>query len=170
MAQTGEKTGKDTGNDTGNDTGRKLTGWHVLAIFCGAFGIIITVNLTLAYNAVATFPGLEVKNSYVASQQFDDRRAEQQALGWNVRADAQDGIVRLSITDATGAPVQVGRLDATLGRATHVKDDRSPDFVFDGTAYVAREVLGAGNWNIRMSANALDGTLFEQRVILHKTR
>ena len=53
---------------------RKLTGWHVLAIFTAAFGVIIGVNLTLAFNAVATFPGLETGNSYVASQSFDARR------------------------------------------------------------------------------------------------
>ncbi|TCS67561.1 nitrogen fixation protein FixH [Primorskyibacter sedentarius] len=146
---------------------RKLTGWHVLAIFGGAFGVIIAVNLTLAYNAVRTFPGLEVKNSYVASQTFDDRRAKQEALGWTVHADAQGDKVMLAITDAEGRPVQVGSLDATLGRATQVKDDRRPDFQFDGTAYVAYEALPDGNWNIRMKATALDGTEFTQRVILH---
>lgn len=147
-----------------------LTGRKVFFGMASAFAIIVTVNLSLAYNAVRTFPGLEVKNSYVASQEFDARRAEQLALGWNVSADAEDGIVRLSITDEAGMPVEVSRLEATLGRATTVKDDRFPEFVFDGTSYVANESLGAGNWNIRMSANALDGTLFEQRVILNTTR
>ena len=55
---------------------RQIKGWHVLTGFGVAFGVIIAVNLTLAYQAVATFPGLEVKNSYVASQSFDvDREA-----------------------------------------------------------------------------------------------
>ncbi|MGJ8602627.1 MAG: FixH family protein [Marivita sp.] len=146
---------------------RKLTGWHALAIFGSCFAVIITVNLFLAYSAVSTFPGLEVKNSYVASQGFDDRRAEQEALGWTVYAEAKGGLLILSITDATGRPVQAGTLDAVLGRATHVQDDRVPDFAFDGRAYVARETLRPGNWNIRMKATALDGSLFEQRVVLH---
>lgn len=146
---------------------RKLTGWHALAIFGGCFAVIISVNLVLAYSAVKTFPGLEVKNSYVASQQFDDRRAEQESLGWTVRADAKGGLLILSITDADGRPVQAGSLDAVLGRATHVQDDRSPDFAFDGTAYVARETLQPGNWNIRMKATSLNGVAFEQRVVLH---
>lgn len=146
---------------------REFTGTHAALIFGGAFSAIITVNLALAYNAVSTFPGLEVKNSYVASQQFDARRDAQLALGWSVRADARDGQVILSITDANGAPVQVADLDATLGRATHVKDDLRPEFVFDGKAYVAPADLGKGNWNIRMVARADDGTEFTQRVILH---
>jgi len=146
---------------------RELKGKHVAAIFVGAFGVIIAVNLALAFNAVNTFPGLEVKNSYVASQQFDVRRNAQQALGWSVRADARDGQVILSITDAEGSPVEVRKLNATLGRATHVRDDLSPEFRFDGQAYVAPVDLGAGNWNIRMVARAANGTEFTQRVILH---
>ena len=54
--------------------------------FVAAFGVIIGVNLVLALSAVRTFPGLEVKNSYVASQTFDERRAAQEALGWTVSA------------------------------------------------------------------------------------
>ena len=146
---------------------RKLTGWHALAIFGGAFTVIITVNLFLAFSAVSTFPGLEVKNSYIASQSFDDRRAEQESLGWEVYAEAKDGLLFLSIKDDQGKPVQAGTLDAVLGRATHVQDDRTPEFAFDGRAYVARETLAPGNWNIRMKATSLDGVAFEQRVVLH---
>lgn len=149
---------------------KQLTGRHVLMIFCGAFGVIISVNLLLAYSAVSTFPGLEVKNSYVASQQFDERKAAQEALGWTVRADAAEGQVILRITDATGQPVRVGGLDAVVGRATHVADDIRPEFIFDGAAYVAPVDLAAGNWNIRMTALAEDGTKFAQRVILHVKR
>jgi nitrogen fixation protein FixH len=146
---------------------RKFTGKHFLMVFCGAFAVIISVNLALAYNAVRTFPGVEVKNSYVASQQFDERRSAQEALGWSVYASATGGLVILEISDENGKPVEVASLNATLGRATHVKDDQTPDFQFDGTAYVAPAALGDGNWNIRMKAEAKDGTKFEQRVILH---
>lgn len=149
---------------------RKLTGKHAFAIFSSFFAVIIAVNLALAWNAIATFPGLETKNSYVASQTFDARRTAQQSLGWTVHADAADDRVILSITDTGGQPVQVGTLTATLGRATSTRDDRRPDFAFDGHAYVARETLGPGNWNLRMAATALDGTAFEQRVILHVKR
>ena len=151
-------------------TNREFTGRHAVMVFVGAFGVIFAVNIALAVNAVRTFPGLEVKNSYVASQQFDVRRDAQLALGWTVWADAAEGQVLLSITDVTGAPVMVQNLDATLGRATHVKDDVQPDFVFDGQRYVAPIDLGDGNWNIRMTAEADDGTQFSQRVILHVKR
>ena len=147
---------------------REITGRHVLIGFVAAFGVIIAVNLFMAWSAVKTFPGLEVKNSYVASQTFNDRKAAQVALGWTVRANHAGGLLTLAITDEAGAPVAVSDLDATVGRATHVKEDVKPEFQFDGVAYVARVELGDGNWNIRMTAIAQDGTEFSQRVVLYK--
>lgn len=146
---------------------REFTGKHAAMVFIGAFTIIIGVNIALAVNAVRTFPGLEVKNSYVASQQFDEKRAAQSSLGWTVAAIADDSQVYLSIVDEDGLPVEVKSLDATLGRATHVKDDIVPEFEFDGKFYVAPVALSDGNWNIRMTARAQDGTAFQQRVVLH---
>ncbi len=148
-------------------TPRPFTGLHMLAICVLSFGIIIAVNLTLAFKAVTTFPGLEVKNSYVASQEFDTRRRAQLDLGWSVYAVARGETLRLEISDREGKPVEVASLVATLGRATHVKDDQRPDFVFDGSAYLAELDLAPGNWNIRLLARAVDGTEFRQRVILH---
>lgn len=148
--------------------GREITGKHVLIGFVAAFSVIIGVNLVLAFSAVRTFPGLEVKNSYVASQEFDDRKAAQEALGWTVSADHSGGLLTLRITNEAGRPVAVADLDATVGRATHVQDDQTPDFSFNGNAYVAPVALGDGNWNIRMTARDHDGTLFRQRVVLHK--
>lgn len=147
---------------------RKLTGKHVFLIFFSAFAVIIGVNLVLAYSAVKTFPGLEVKNSYVASQTFNDRKAAQEALGWDISARHKAGILTLGITDPQGAPIEVADLKATVGRATHVQDDVTPEFTFDGSAYVAPVELGDGNWNIRMIALADDGTEFKQRVVLIK--
>lgn len=146
---------------------REFTGRHMLMVFVGAFSIIISVNLALAFNAVKTFPGLEVKNSYVASQEFNTRKTAQESLGWSVYASASADQIKLEITDRDGNPVEVAKLTATLGRATHVQDDQTPDFQFDGAAYVAPAKLGAGNWNIRMVARDKSGTEFRQRVILH---
>ncbi|WP_298853877.1 FixH family protein [uncultured Ruegeria sp.] len=146
---------------------RKFTGKHALAVFVGAFGVIIAVNLVLAYKAVQTFPGLEVKNSYVASQEFNERLKEQQALGWAVRAETKGGLLILHITDESGAPVQVSELQAVVGRATHVRDDFAPDFTFDGTAYATPATLSKGNWNIRLVARDNSGAEFSQRVPLY---
>ncbi|MGB5557965.1 MAG: FixH family protein [Paracoccaceae bacterium] len=144
-----------------------ITGRQVFIVTASAFAVIIGVNITLAYQAVATFPGLEVKNSYVASQSFDADRKAQLALGWDVSAKVEGDVLRLSINDARGKPVQVADLTSTLGRATEVKDDRTPEFIFDGSAYVAAVDLAPGNWNLRMVAIAEDGTRFQQRIVLY---
>ena len=150
-------------------TVKPLTGRKVLLIVGSAFSVIIGVNLTLAYNAVATFPGLEVKNSYIASQRFDADRTAQQALNWTVGAVAQNGVIRLSIT-RDQVPVQAVIRSAVLGRATNVQQDQTPEFQFDGTAYVAPAILADGNWNLRLVAVAKDGTTFKQRVIVKVIR
>ncbi len=146
---------------------REFTGKHFFMVFVGFFGTIFAVNFTMAYFAVSTFPGLEVRNGYIASQQFNTRRKAQEALGWTVDADSQNGQIILAITDADGQPVEVAALKATLGRATQMKDDTTPNFTFDGTAYVAPVDIQPGNWNLRMIARASNGTEFTQRVILH---
>ena len=143
----------------------EIKGWHVLTGFVLAFGVIISVNLTLAYNAVRTFPGLEVKNSYVASQAFDVERAAQLALGWEVSAFVEGNTLVLNILE-NGTPIAPKIEKATFGRATHVGQDQVPEFRFDGTALRAPIVAGKGNWNLRLRARALDGTLFQQRIIV----
>jgi nitrogen fixation protein FixH len=143
----------------------EIKGWHVLAGFGAAFGVIITVNLTLAYKAVQTFPGLEVKNSYVAGQVFDENRAAQEALGWDVSAELNGDDLSLVILE-NGTPISPEIEQATFGRATHVGQDQIPDFVFDGDALRAVIEGGGGNWNLRLKARSADGTLFEQRIIV----
>ncbi len=150
-------------------TDKPLTGRKVLLIVCSAFAVIITVNLTLAFQAVATFPGLETKNSYVASQSFQEDRAAQLALGWKVSATSEGDSLRLSLRK-DGQPVQAEIQSAVLGRATNVAQDQDLVFAYDGRDYVSPAKLEEGNWNLRLVAEAEDGTLFRQRVIVTAAR
>lgn len=143
----------------------EIKGWHVFGIFALAFGVIISVNLTLAFNAVRTFPGLEVKNSYVASQSFDADRAAQEALNWTVAARLEGQDLVLSVRQ-DGQALEPIIENAIFGRATMVTADQTPAFVFDGSDFRAPVNAGAGNWNLRLRARAVDGTLFQQRVIV----
>lgn len=144
---------------------KRLTGWHVAGMFVAGFSVIIGVNIALAVNAVRTFPGLEVKNSYVASQEFNQKLDSQLALNWHVDATVQNDALRLSIM-SDGKPVDATIINAIFGRATHVANDQSLSLVFDGQAYVAPVVSGAGNWNLRLLAKSQDGVEFQQRVIV----
>ena len=142
---------------------REFTGLHMLVLMVGGFGIIIAVNLTLAYNAVATFPGLETRNSYVVSQAFEADRAAQNALRWDVEASIVDGTLTVAIADADGNPVQADVTRATLGRATHTGEDSTPDFTWNGTTMTAPVTAGEGYWNLRLELIAPDGTKFRRR-------
>ncbi|WP_224823245.1 FixH family protein [Cognatishimia sp. MH4019] len=144
-----------------------FTGRKVFLFTASAFALIIAVNFFMAYSAVSTFPGLETKNSYVASQKFDADRAAQEALGWTIDASVHDDVLSLSVTDKAGQPVELADLSATFGRATSVRDDQSPDFRYEGGLYKADVHNAPGNWNLRMVAKAADGTEFRQRVIVH---
>lgn len=155
--------------DLGAAKGKELTGRKVLLITVSFFAVIITVNLYMASQAIGTFPGLEVKNSYVASQEFDRNRTAQIALGWDVAVTIEGTKLRMAITNAEGAMVSPDTIEATLGRSTHMREDQDLTFVRgDDKSYIA-EVgdLAGGDWNLRLKAQAADGTLFQQRIVIY---
>ncbi|MEM9247941.1 MAG: FixH family protein [Pseudomonadota bacterium] len=143
---------------------RELKGWHVLAMFLCFFGTIIAVNIFMASKAVGTFPGVEAKNGFVASQSFQERRAAQEALGWTVGARLADGVLEIVFTDAAGAPVEVATMEAIVGRPTHVYADQTPEFTYRRGVFSTPLTLPEGNWDVRLVAHARDGTVFQQRV------
>ena len=143
---------------------RELTGRHVLIITLAGFGTIIAVNLLMAFMAVGTFPGLEVKSSYVASQSFDRDRAAQSALHWTVTPDYDGREMVLTIRDETGYPAPVKDLQVTIGRPTHMREDQTPEFRYSNGAFRAPLELASGVWNIHLTATAQDGTVFRQRL------
>jgi nitrogen fixation protein FixH len=147
----------------------ELTGRHVFFITTGAFAVIIGVNLTLAFKAVSTFPGLEVQNSYVASQGFNDRKAAQEALGWQMQPAYEGGRMTLAFVDRDGVPKAVTDLQVLVGRTTSTQDDVWPVFVPVGDRYEVEVPLARGKWMVKVTARSVDGTLFEQRSELHVT-
>lgn len=149
-------------------TAKPLTGRKVLTILLVAFGIIVTVNMALLYNAVKTFPGLEVKNSYVASQTFDDRAAAQRALGWDPEVSYGDGQVYLSIF-ANGEFIFPDVIGLRVGRPTHGREDFYPTLSREANGYTFDADLDVGKWFVYVSAQDANGEPFEQRLELFVT-
>lgn len=143
---------------------KPLTGAKVLAMFVAFFGLIIAVNLTMAYNAIKTFPGLEVDNSYVASQTFDADRAAQERLGWKVEPSYDGKTLSVVIRDREGLPAPVAELKILIGRTTMAADDQKPAMVLSGGVFSAPLTLAPGAWLIHLEAKAADGTPFRQRL------
>lgn len=143
---------------------KPLTGRKVLLMFVAFFGVIIAVNVTMAVQAVKTFPGLEVANSYVASQTFDADRAEQERLGWTVKPAFSNGVLTLEIRDRQGQPAPVAELAVLLGRTTMAAQDQRPELIFANGLYSAPVSLAPGAWLIHLEARSQDGALFRQRL------
>ena len=150
---------------------RPVTGWHVLAIFVTFFGVIIAVNVTLAWQAISTFPGLEVENGYVASQTFDVEMAAQKALGWRLVPQYDPATDRLTLAfSKAGQPVALADLTVLVGRPTEAVDDVTPVFVQADGVYGTDLMLAKGKWMMAVTAHAADGTLFRQRIDLRVVR
>ena len=148
------------------DGGKPLTGAKVFAMFAGAFALILGVNIFMAWNAIGTFPGLEVDNSYVASQTFDADRAAQEALGWETSAAIVGETVQLTILGPDGKPARVESIEGTIGRATQRTDDQALVFRQNEMGVHVAEVtpLDFGKWDVRFVATAANGTPFRQRL------
>lgn len=147
----------------------EITGRKVFFITTGAFGVIIAVNLVMAWQAISTFPGLEVENSYVASQTFDADKAAQLALGWTLAADYDESgkVLHLTFTGADGRPADVATLGVLVGRTTEKQEDRNPQFNQAAGRFTAPLDLRPGKWMMHVEATARDGTPFRQRIDLY---
>lgn len=144
-------------------TSSKFTGRHFLMVMLAAFGTIIAANMTLAYFAVGSFPGLDVPNTYVASQQFDAKRKAQETLGWQSRISYAEGVITLSLRNGDGVTVEPAELILRVGSATRSHEDQTLVPVIRGDGYMAETELTAGNKFVYVEAVATDGTLFSQR-------
>ena len=131
---------------------KPLTGRKVLMIFLAFFGIVTAVNLVFIYYATGTFPGLVVKNSYVASQEYDAKRDAQNALGWHAGAGLKDGVLTVSIRDSDGAPVQGLTVSAVIGRPATTAGERVVDLHPNGDVYIAQPGLPKGIWRVEIRA------------------
>ena len=137
-------------------TGKPLTGRHVLAMLLAFFGVIIGVNLTMAYFANSTWSGLVVANGYVASQSFDKdlaRARAQEALGWKVGFSFERGGIRLSFVDAEGAAIDKLVITGQLERTVTDKQDQALAFApLGGGVYAAPATLSPGVWEVEIDA------------------
>ncbi|MCB0058110.1 MAG: FixH family protein [Caldilineaceae bacterium] len=150
-------------------TERVLTGRHVAMIFVGAFAVIIGVNIVLAVSAVRTFPGLEVANSYVASQEFNTKLAAsraQHALNWNVNLHYADGHLNFALTDEDGNALHPDNVTVALTRPVGVHEDRTLVLTEDGDFYRAEDVVPEGVWNALINADVEGYPSFEYRARL----
>lgn len=143
---------------TSPNTPREFTGRHMLYIMLAFFGVIITVNVTMATLANTTWTGLVVPNSYIASQEFNGKAAAgraQAALGWTSEWTIADGEFVYRLADANGRAIPIDRATATFRRPAHEGEDLTIELRALPGGGVAGAVAPAdGAWMIEVNADA----------------
>ena len=132
----------------------KLTGWHVFWIMLGFFGLMFTVNGIFLYHAITSFPGEDVKKSYLQGLDYNstlEAKAAQEMLGWTAAAGLEDKTLVFNLVDASGEPVSARLVSVQLRHPGNTAYDE--DIVLEPYAsgdYVASvSGLPAGRWDAR---------------------
>ena len=149
----------------------RFTGRHMLFVMVGFFGTTITVNIILAVLAAQSWTGLVVKNSYVASQQFNGVLSEerkQKLLGWRSAVFYRAGRLTVDLDEKSGKAVSGMRLRVEIARPTHEHEDRTIDLTEkDIGLYTATAKLTPGVWLVTISAHDRFGRKFKK---IHRIR
>jgi nitrogen fixation protein FixH len=136
----------------------QFTGRHMLAIMLAFFGVIIGVNVTMAVMANTSWSGFVVKNSYIASQEFNRRAAEgreQAALGWRSEISLREGTLRYTLVDPSGSARPLSGGKGIIRRAVNDTGDHTLVLRHtDGDAIAAPLLLEDGIWIVEILAEA----------------
>lgn len=151
--------------DQTTSTPRQFTGWHMFGALVAFFGVTIGINGWMAYEAVHTWTGLEVENSYVASQEFNTKLEvahKRDALGWTGGLTYENGALVFSLKDGDGAPIRARAVQVEVHRPIGVEGDRTLALTrrIDG-AYTAPVALDQGVWIAAIKATFADQPDYE---------
>ncbi len=155
----------------------KLTGKHALIMILSFFGVIFSMNFTMAYLAFNTFSGLDTQNAYHKGRLFNSEFAvaDQQAKdAWNVELHYQltsekKILIQAHPKDKTGASLDNLDVRVKLRRPTQAHLDQKA--VLKGNhagLYQATLALPSkGRWDIILTAYKNDKEHFRsvQRVV-----
>ncbi len=118
-------------NQIENSDTKKFTGKHMLLIMFCFFGVIISVNMGMAYIASKSWTGLVVKSSYVASQHYNDKlidAAQQKKLGLYSDASYGKDTFFFTVKDKNDKALTLNNVTIKLGRPAFEQDDKVLNF------------------------------------------
>ena len=124
------------------------------------FGVIIAVNITMATMASTTWTGLVVKNSYVASQKYNQQLEHAKALqDAGLRSDLSyyDGELIFSLKGKSGNRLNIKNLVADIGRPAFEQEDRKLSFLpGQNNSYKLAINLAPGEWIVSITGDYSD--------------
>lgn len=144
----------------------EIRGVHVLWAMLVFFGVIIAVNVAFAMIAVRSFPGEDVRRSYLQGLQYNDTLAERRAqagLGWRataaLAARASGPVLEISLSDRNGAAIESAHIEGQLQSPVDARHDRALAFeAIGGGRYRALlDGLPEGRWRLRARAESDGG-------------
>jgi nitrogen fixation protein FixH len=140
----------------------RLKGWHVLAMLVSFFLVVAGVNSIMLTVALRTMPGLDARNGYDASQNFNRdviARAEAQAQrGWQseARLTLRGGLLALDVTfrDRAGRGIEALEVSVQLSHPAQRRLDRVVTLADLGGGQYRAELKGfePGAWGVVIEA------------------
>jgi nitrogen fixation protein FixH len=144
----------------------EIRGCHVLMALLGFFALVIAVNVSFAVIAVRSFPGEDVRRSYLQGLSYNETiaaRRAQAALGWSATArmagEAEAASVVVELRSRTGEPIDTATVTGVLRWPTDARRDRTLVFENAGAGHYAAPAgaLPPGRWRLRATAQDASG-------------
>ncbi len=146
----------------------KFTGWHMLGTLLAFFGVVIAVNLLMAYFALSSWTGLVVENTYVASQEFNEKAAEArawEATGITTKLEASASGIRYTVTHPETGPVAGEKVVASFKHPVGEKFDFTVTLVPEGNGvFVTDHPVGKGQWIVDLLTTDGDKTAYHEAI------
>jgi nitrogen fixation protein FixH len=160
-------------------TPKTLKGRHVLIWMLCFFGLMFVVNGIFLWAAITSFPGEDVKHSYLQGLQYNrtiESRSLQQDMMWTAEVGfVETGSGKMLVTrlfDGDGNPLAARSVGGQLRRAATQESDLVVELLpvgggeFQGTL----PDLAAGAWHVRINAvvngQAGTGTFSAAKVLM----
>jgi nitrogen fixation protein FixH len=126
-----------------------FTGRHMLIIMVSFFVVVLMANLTMVYFARHSWTGLAVRNSYIASQEFNAKTVEMtKAAEIKVHIELGKSQVKLSLKDMTGNAMPARSVVLRVGRPSHEGEDQTIPLIAQGEgAFAGDHYLSHGQWS-----------------------
>ena len=159
-----------------NEQGRRLTGRMVLFYLAAFFGVVMSVNGVMIYEALSTLTGVDTDSAYQAGRMFERDVAmvkAQDARHWRVDAQvtpSPDGTgLEVIARDEAGRPLTGMQASAAFLRPTDRRLDRDIALVEDSPGqFRGNAEIVAGQWELVIEISRHGEQLFrsKNRVVL----
>jgi nitrogen fixation protein FixH len=153
------------------ETSKPFTGRHMLAILVAFFGVVISVNVLLAFYASSSWSGLISKDTYVASQDFNIEAAKARvwaAEGFKGAFVVKDKTLEYRLQGPVAEIGDLKEISAIFHRPVGDKQDFTIKLEKAGEGYfTADHNLNAGQWIVDLAAIENGKTIFHEAERIH---